>query len=140
MTTDEAFKYDRKKTPARLQCCANDEHFWRNSWKLIMQIQVEDDVFMTTLTQDMWGSDILTAEFICNQAKRWCCYSREETLSQVREAEKFTFDKVFRQAEKKEVLDKVDLKKTWFLNPQVQLPDWGWETLGAVVTHVGFVS
>ena len=99
MTTDERFKHDWSATPVRSDCCAKIKHMYRHKWKLIilMQISAMDEEFLTTLDPDTWGPEIWTPSYICKQAEV-TIYSATEVFEEIRQAQKFTFDQVFRRA------------------------------------------
>ena len=72
-----------------------------------MQILAMGEEFLTTLDPDTWGPEIWTPSYICKQAEMTTysatqaevtIYSATEVLREIRQAEKFTFDDVFRRA------------------------------------------
>ena len=135
MTTDERFKYDWSVTPVRTGCCAKDvTHIYRQKWKSIMQISVLGEEFLTTMDAPTWNTDILMYQGICKQAEM-ARYSESHVKKEIREARKFTFEQVFRRAQKDEVKPCVDLQKTWVLKPNIPLPDWDLHLLHGVVKH-----
>jgi hypothetical protein len=71
---------------------------------------------------------------ICKQAEM-ARYSEIGVKKEIRKAQKFTFEQVFRRALKDETKPCVDLEKTWFLKPNIHLPDWDFELLYGVVKH-----
>ena len=135
MTTDERFKYDWNVTPVRTQCCAKDaNHVYRHKWKSIMQISALGDEFLTTMDAPIWNTDTLMYHGIFKEAEM-ARYSASEVKNAIREARKFTFEQVFRGALKDQTKPCVDLEKTWFLRPNIHLPDWDFDLLYGVVKH-----
>jgi hypothetical protein len=99
-----------------------------------MQISALGEEFQTTVDAHTWNTDILIYQGICKQAEM-ARYSESEVKKEIREARKFTFEQIFRRALKDEVKPCVDLQKTWFLRPNIQLPDWSFDLLYGVVKH-----
>ena len=134
MTTDENWKYKWSGCSIEGDCCGHNPHVYRQKWNMIMQISAMDKEFLTTLDPDHWLFDIWTESYICEQAEA-TIYSATEVFGEIRQAEKFNFDQVFRQADKDKVQRRVNLEKTWCLRRNVNLPNWSYELLYGVVKY-----
>jgi len=135
MTTDEDFKYDWSSSLVRNKCCAKDaNHVYRQAWKSVMQIQVGGADFLTTIDAHTWHSELEMYRDM-NRLAEQVRISEDHVRKEICKTQKFTFERAFRRAEKDEVKPCVDLQKTWFLRPNIQLPDWSFDLLFGVVKH-----
>ena len=135
MTTDERFKYDWNVSPVRTHCCAkNANHIYQHTWKVIIQIRALGDEFLTTMDAPIWKTHQLMYHGILKEAEN-TRYSARLVTEAIEDVRKFKFEQVFRGAVTGETLSCVDLEKTWFLRPNIQLPDWSFDLLYGVVKH-----
>ena len=135
MTTDERFTYNWNVTPVRTECCAKGvTHHYRQKWKSIVEISAFGEEFLTTMDGHTWNTDLLMHQGIAKHAEM-AHDSQSDVEHQIRTVRKFTFQQVFRAAQKDEVQPCVDLQKTWFLQPNIPLPDWDLHLLYGVVKH-----